>query len=245
VRRVLAGISLIALIAACGGPNTGYEQLTVFAAASLTDAFEAMGKAYAQRHPGVGVKLNLASSSQLAGQIRQGAPADVFASADERQMTTIAELVKGQPQAFARNYLQIAVETGNPLSIHGLADLTRPGLKLVLAGETVPAGRYAAQVFAKAGVRVTPVSREVDVRAVLAKVALGEADAGIVYASDVVAANGSVEGVEIPDAQNITATYPIAVLTGASNPDSAQAFVDLVLSTQGQAILARYGFGGP
>ena len=245
MRRLLTLVSLTVLLPACSDPTSGPRQLIVFAAASLTDAFETLGDAYTQRHPGVEVMFNFASSSQLAGQVREGAPADVFASADERQMAAVADLVNGEPRTFARNRLEIAVEKGNPLGIRGLADLANPDLKLVLAGETVPAGRYAAQALQKAGVQVTPVSREVDVRAVLAKVALGEADTGIVYATDIVVGSGSVDGVEIPDAQNVTAIYPIAVLADAPNPDAAQEFVDFVLSPQGQDILAQHGFSKP
>lgn len=243
--RALAAACLVALAVACGGQTPGHEQLNVFAAASLTGAFEEMSDAYAQRHPGVVVRLNLASSSQLAGQIHQGAPADVFASADERQMAAVADLLSGRPQTFARNRLEIAVELGNPLGISGLADLGNPQVKVVLAGEEAPAGRYAAEALGKAGAQVTPVSREVDVRAVVTKVALGEADAGLVYATDIAAASGRVEGVWIPEPQNVTATYPIAALADAPNPGAAQAFVEFARSREGQVILARHGFLSP
>ncbi|MDQ3974378.1 MAG: molybdate ABC transporter substrate-binding protein, partial [Actinomycetota bacterium] len=158
------------------------------------------------------------------------------------QQVAEAGLVAGRPRPFADNRLVIAVEPGNPLGIRGLADLADPQVTVVLAAEEVPAGAYARQALAAAGVRATPSSLETDVRAVLGRVALGEADAGIVYVSDVVAARGRVEAVAIPPEHNVVVSYPIAVLAPAPNPDGAQAFVDFVLSPAGQAVLARFGF---
>jgi molybdate transport system substrate-binding protein len=151
----------------------------------------------------------------------------------------------GSPRVFATNRLQIVVAAGNPKGITGLADLVRPGLVVVLCGPAVPCGRYATQALQKAGVRVVPASQETDVKAVVSKVALGEADAGIVYVTDVKAGGAKVQGIAIPGNQNVVATYPIAVVKAASHGRAAQAFVDFVLSPQGQRILASFGFGGP
>ncbi|TMC70669.1 MAG: molybdate ABC transporter substrate-binding protein, partial [Chloroflexi bacterium] len=181
----------------------------------------------------------------LTSQLTQGAPVDVFASADTAHMTVVqdAGLLSGQPTIFAHNKLEIAVAKGNPKGIHSLADLARPGLVIVLADPSVPAGKYAAQALAKAGVVVRPASLEQQVTGIMSKVALGEADAGIVYVSDVVT-SGQVEGVAIPDAQNVIADYPIAGLKGAQNQAGANAFISLVLSSDGQAILKAAGFEG-
>ena len=230
-----------------GGCGTGSESVTVFAAASLTESFEEIALAYEERHPGTRVELNFAASSRLAGQITSGAPADVFASANLAQMDLVvgAGLAAGPPRTFATNILAIAVEPGNPLNIRGLADLARPELLVVLAAPEVPVGRYAGEALEAAAVEVRPVSLEATVKAVVTKVALGEADAGIVYRTDVLAADGAVEGVEIPDEDNVAAMYPIVALAGAADPDSAEAFVEFVVSPAGQAILARHGFTAP
>ena len=187
--------------------------------------------------------FNYAGSQTLASQIAQGAQADVFASADTAHMRTLqgAGLLAGLPRVFAHNRLEIAVERGNPKGIHSLADLARPGLVIVLADPSVPAGKYAQQALAKAGVNVKPASLELEVTAVLTKVALGEADAGIVYVSDIVT-SGNVDGIAIPDAQNVIADYPIARLDAAQNKSGADAFITYVLSSQGQAILVGAGF---
>ncbi len=242
------------VLAACGGtpPRDGRGDatsgtITVFAAASLADAFEAVGDAFVDAHPGSDVVLNDAGSQVLAGQIMEGAPVDVFASANPRHMAAVRDggHVSGEPRAFAANRLAIAVEPGNPLGIDGLGDLSDPDLVVVLPAEEVPAGDYARQALADAGVRVSPASLEPNVRAALSKVALGEADASIVYSSDVVAADGRVTGVDIPAAVNVRATYPIAVMTGAPNPTGAEAFVDFLLGDEGQAILSDHGFMAP
>ncbi|MGH2722032.1 MAG: molybdate ABC transporter substrate-binding protein, partial [Actinomycetota bacterium] len=220
---------------------------TVFAAASLTEALERIGGAFEAAYPGSEIVFNFGSSSSLATQIVEGnGIADVFASADGTTMGKVeaAGLVEGSPATFARNRLQIVVGAGNPLDIAGLADLARPGLKVVLAAPQVPVGRYGAEALAKAGVEVEPVSLEADVKAVLTKVALGEADAGIVYATDLEAAGSTVEGVEIPDAHNVVATYPIASIRNAGNPALATAFVEYVLSEEGRRVLLDHGFLG-
>ena len=246
---VLAAAAL--LLAACGGDDSGGgsvatapSELKGFAAASLTAAFTELGKQYAAANGGDKVTFNFAGSQALAPQIQQGAPADVFASADLTNMDKVKDLV-GTPQNFASNLLAIVVEKGNPRNVKTLDDLAGPDLKVVLAAEEVPAGKYAKQILDKAGVSVTPVSQEDNVKAVVTKVSLGEADAGIVYVTDVTAGGDKVEGVDIPDDQNVTATYPIATVKASTDQEGASAFMDLVLSAEGQQVLKQYGFLPP
>ena len=256
--RALALAMLLALATvACAGAEAqqvdpGAEarvtgDVTVFAAASLTDAFERIARDLEAEHPQARVRFNFAGSQQLATQIVEGAPADVFASANDAQMQVVAGAgaAGAEPRIFAGNLLEIAVEPGNPRGVNGLADLGRADVSVVLAAEQVPAGHYARRVLDAAGVTVRPVSLEADVRAVLTKVSLGEADAGLVYASDVVAAGAAVEGVEIPPDHNVAVAYPAAVLQAAPNPDGAQAFVDLLSSPAGQRALRDAGFTVP
>ena len=223
------------------------QTVVVFAAASLTEAFKAVGGDFEKSHPGVAVQFNFAGSPTLVQQIGEGAQADVFASADEANMQKAADAgeLAGPARIFATNSLVIAVPAGNAKHIATLADLTRSGLSLALAAPAVPAGKYAAQVFAKAGLPVPSASQEVDVRAVLNKVALDEADAGIVYVTDIRAAGGKVEAVQIPEQYNVVARYPIAVLKHAADPKGAAAFADFVLSPAGRATLERFGFMAP
>lgn len=218
--------------------------VTVLAAASLTTAFQTMAGAFEKAYPGAKVALSFAGSSTLAQQIQQGAPADVFASADEANMQKLVEAgaLAAAPRMFAHNQLQIIVAAGNPKHIAGLADLTKPGLTIALCGPTVPCGRYAAEAFATAGVAPPAASQELDVKAVLNKVSMGEVDAGIVYVTDVRAAAGKVEGVDIPVSSNVMARYPIAVVKNAPNAAAAEAFVAFVVSPEGQRLLARFGF---
>ena len=227
--------------------------LTVFAAASLRDALEAIGKAFETENPGVSVRFNFANSHALRLQIEEGAAADVFASASPKE--TDALLSRGAladlPIPFAGNVLTIVVPPGNPADIRAVQDLAHSGVKLVLAAEEVPVGAYARFSIGKLAAEFGPsfeeavlgnvVSNEDSVKQVVAKVQLGEADAGIVFASDAVAAP-ELGTVAIPMEQNVVATYPIAVLTGASNTDLAKAFVEHVLSLRGQAILREWGF---
>jgi molybdate transport system substrate-binding protein len=230
------------------------DALLVLAAASLTEAFEAIGAEFAATDGGVPVTFSFAGSQTLAAQLVEGAPADVFAAADAARMDVVAAaglLAAGSapasasaPTTFATNRLAIAVEPGNPRGVADLADLARDDLVVVLPAEEVPAGRYARQVLAAAGVAVAPASLERDVRAALTKVALGEADATIAYTSDLVAA-GRVDGVAIPDDVNVVATYPIAVLADAPARAAAGRFVAFVLSPRGRALLAAHGFGVP
>jgi molybdate transport system substrate-binding protein len=238
-------VALALAAAACGsGSDKAADQphqLRVFAASSLTDAFTQLGADFTAAHPDVKVAFDFAGSNDLVTQLQQGAPADVLATADDASMAKVGELTD-QPHAFAGNKLMIAVEQGNPQHITGLADLARKDLKVVLAAPEVPAGNYAQEALAKAGVAVKPVSLEVSVKGVVAKISLGEADAGIVYATDVAAAKGKIEGVAIPDGQNVIARYPIATLNGSTYPDDAKAFMGLVLSNAGQKVLADHGF---
>jgi molybdate transport system substrate-binding protein len=248
--RLTAALAAAALVlAGCGGseePPGGSAApggLTVFAAASLTAAFTELGQQFTTAN-GTGVTFNFAGSQALATQIRQGAPADVFASADLANMAKVEDLT-GTPRNFASNLLEIVVEKGNPRGVEGLGDLAAADLKVVLAAPEVPAGKYAAEVLAKAGVTVRPVSQEDNVKAVVTKVALGEADAGIVYRTDVAAGGGKVEGVELPEDQNVLATYPIATVKATKAQDQAQAFVDLVVSAEGRRVLEQHGFLPP
>jgi molybdate transport system substrate-binding protein len=247
--RLAAAMAVAALaLAACGdgttsgGSSGSANEIKVFAAASLTAAFTEVGQQYTSANGGTKVTFNFAGSQALATQIQQAAPADVFASADTTNMDKVKDLV-GTPQNFASNLLQIVVEKGNPKGVKTLDDLANPDLKVVLAAPDVPAGKYAAEALNTAKVTVKPVSEEDNVKAVVTKVSLGEADAGIVYVTDVTAGGDKVEGVDIPKDQNVTATYPIA--TVEAGKDKAQAFLDLVLSDQGQQVLKQYGFLPP
>jgi molybdate transport system substrate-binding protein len=249
----LAAVAALAL-AACGSEqaappaptpsNTVAGQITVFAAASLTDAFGEIGTAFQQANPGTTVQFNFAGSSTLAQQINQGAPADVFAAANQAQMDTVAKAgnTTGASTVFTENTLQIVVPAGNPAGVQGLQDFGRQELKIALCAEQVPCGAAAQQAFQAAGVTPAPDTLEQDVRAVLAKVSLGEADAGLVYTTDVRSAGVEVEGVGFPEAAQAVNEYPIAVLAEAPNAAGGQAFVDYVLSADGQAVLEKYGF---
>jgi molybdate transport system substrate-binding protein len=250
--RLAAALAAVALLlAGCGGDDSGGgsgagspAEIKVFAAASLTAAFNELGPRFTAANGGTKVTFNFAGSQALATQIQQGAPADVFASADVANMDKVKDLV-GDPQVFASNVLQIVVEQGNPKGVKGLGDLANPDLKVVLAAPDVPAGRYAEQALDKVGVTVKPVSQEDNVKAVVTKVSLGEADAGIVYVTDVTAGGDKVEGVDIPAEQNVTATYPIATVKASTAQNQAQAFMDLVRSAEGQQVLNKYGFLPP
>jgi molybdate transport system substrate-binding protein len=232
--------------------------LTIFAASSLTAAFTDLGKAFEAAHPGATVQFNFAGSQDLATQLTNGAPADVFASANQKQLdvaVTAGRIDKGVSQIFVKNRLVVVVPTANPAKLAELKDLAKPGLKLVLANKSVPVGQYALDFLTKASkdtsfgatfqadVLKNVVSYEQNVKAVLTKVSLGEADAGIVYTTDITAdVKDKVTKLDIPDALNTVASYPIAVVKDSKNADLAKAFVDFVLSADGQAVLAKYGF---
>ena len=254
MKQVLTVLAAVCLVC-CGstpGPATGSTAtpdtvlgaINVFGAASLTAAFKDEGTAFQTEHPNASVTFNFAGSASLVTAINNGAPADVFASADQANMDKVVNAgnATSQPANFATNKLQVVVPAGNPKGIKGLADLANPGTVVILCAPAVPCGNYANQALTKAGVKVTPKSLEQDVNAVVSKVSLGEADAGIVYVTDVKAAGTRVQAVDIPDVQNVIASYPMATIKGGANPRGGAAFIDFVLSVPGQAILARYGF---
>lgn len=218
-------------------------RMTVLAAASLSDVFTTLTEQFEAANPGVAVSTSFAASSTLAAQVREGAPADVFAAADEATMNALDSegLLSGTPVVFARNRIAIAVAPGNPFGITDLADLTGPGVVYVAAGPSVPITKYADQALAGAGVTAQPVSQEADVRAVLTKVASGEADAGIVYATDVAASEGGVTGIELTEV-GIVAAYPAALLRESSRSDLAAAFVAFLTTPAAQKALADAGF---
>ncbi|MGH3668193.1 MAG: molybdate ABC transporter substrate-binding protein [Acidimicrobiia bacterium] len=244
--RLLVATFVLGTVIACSGSSVEGE-LLVSAAASLTDAFAEMESAFEVANPGLDVVLNLGSSSALREQILEGAPADVFASANTANMDQVAEAgeLSGEAEIFVTNSLQIAVPIGNPAEVTGVEDFAREELLIGLCAEGVPCGDFGRQALAKAGVIPSVDTNEPDVRALLTKIEAGELDAGITYVTDVLSASGSVEGLEIPAEVNIVAEYPIATLAGAPNPDAAAAWVEFVLSEEGQAILTRYGFTSP
>jgi len=221
--------------------------ITVFAAASLTASFDAIGAAFMQADPGVKVTFSYDASSALVQEIVQGAPADVFASADTTNMDklTTPGLNGSTPVIFATNLLTIIVPKGNPKGITGVSSLSNPNLKVVLCAPAVPCGKYANEVLTKANVKVTPVSEEANVKGVVTKVTTGEADAGIVYVTDVEAAGSSAQGVAIPTDINVVAQYPVASVKTSKNAAADAAFIAFVTGPDGQAILAKYGFGKP
>ncbi|MEU5993361.1 molybdate ABC transporter substrate-binding protein [Spirillospora sp. NPDC047418] len=258
IRRAAVAAALLLAAAGCGdvgngpsgaggGRDGGGATLTVFAAASLTETFTALGKAFEGSHPGVAVRFNFGGSSTLAQQITQGAPADVFASANPATMKTVTDAgdASGRPRVFTRNRLVIAVPKDNPGKVATVGDLARPGLKVVLCAVQVPCGSAAKAALDAAGVEVEPASRERDVKAVLTKVGLGEADAGLVYRTDVKAADGRVRGIEFPEAAKAVNDYPIVRVAKAPNAALAADFIELVLGGQGEAALTRAGFEAP
>jgi molybdate transport system substrate-binding protein len=259
---LLATVLMTALLAGCGGgsstPSGGASSsaapggaatgtLTVSAAASLTDVFNQLGKTFQAQNPGASVRFNYGGSSDLAQQIVNGAPADVFAAANTSTMATVSKagLTSGDPAVFVTNVLQIAVAPGDPKGIHSFADLTKPDLKLVVCAPQVPCGSATQQVEKATGVTLKPVSQETDVRSALSKVTTGDADAALVYVTDVKSTNGKVEGVDFPESAKALNQYPIAVLKNAPQPDLAAKFVALVRGPDGQQVLKNAGFGTP
>ena len=248
MKRAVVALAAVAVLIATGQPASAGKrpsgEITVFAAASLTESFDAIAKKFEKRYPDVSVKFNFDSSSNLASQIQQGGPADVFASADEANLQKAIDSgdVTATPTVFAENSLEIAVEKGNPKKVRGLADLDRSGLVVVLCADAVPCGKYAAEAFADAGVSVQPASKEENAKATLSKVSLGEADAAVVYVTDVKATKGDVTGVKIPDRQNVIATYSIAAVKGSENSAAAKAWVQFVQSKTVRSTLRRFGF---
>ncbi|MFG3407536.1 molybdate ABC transporter substrate-binding protein [Streptomyces sp. NPDC048142] len=227
--------------AASGAPKAG---LTVLAASSLTDVFEEAGAAYEKENPGTKVTFSFAGSQELAAQVRQGAPADALVTADTRTMDGLSGDT-GKPAVIARNRLIIAVGEGNPENIENIEDLADPGLKVVLAAPEAPVGRYSEQILDARRVGVKPVSQEPNVRAVLSKVSLGEADAGLVYKTDAATATDKVDAIDIPDAENAIASYPAATLKASQHREAAAAFVGWLSTPAAQKILRSAGFQQP
>ncbi|MGN7223584.1 molybdate ABC transporter substrate-binding protein [Curtobacterium flaccumfaciens] len=263
--RPFAALALAATVAlglaACTAPDTGSGastpagsgtegptgSITVFAAASLQQTFTTLGTQYETAHPGASIRFSFAGSSDLVTQIQNGAPADVFAAADQANMTklTSGDLVTGSPRAFATNTLEIAVAPGNPRGIGGLDDLTVPGVQLVTCAAPVPCGAATAEVESASGIDLEPVSEEQSVTDVLGKVESGQADAGLVYVTDVRGAGGKVDGVPFDESSKAVNTYPIGVLRESQDPELAQAFSEYVRSAAGQRVLSDAGFGKP
>jgi molybdate transport system substrate-binding protein len=248
-RRMLAFLSpLLAVMSLSCGTSTSpdKEPILVFAAASLTDVFEEIATTFEAGSPEFDVQPNLAGSSSLREQILEGAPADVFVSANTPNMDQVIEAGEATTSAtLATNFLQVAVPAGNPAGVTGLSDFARAELLIGLCAEGVPCGDFGRRALANANVAAAVDTNEPDVRALLVKIEAGELDAGIVYVTDVLAAGDRVEGVDIPADVNVVATYPIAALTNAPNPDGADAFVTFAISDEARAILARYGFSLP
>jgi molybdate transport system substrate-binding protein len=254
VRPRLLACGLLALVctlgptAGCGGDDGDGEatRLTVLAASSLRESFEDIAAAFEVEHPDIEVELSFDASSALATQVVEGAPADVFASADQANLDQVigGGLGAGDPVVFASNRLQIVVPEGNPAGIRSMADIGAGGTRVALCAPEVPCGSYAAQAFANAGLAVPRASQEENVRGVLTKVALGEADAGIVYVTDVLTRD-DVDGVDLPDEINVVATYPAIALRDAPDAEAAAEFLAFLAGSDAQAILAAHGFAAP
>lgn len=263
VRVTGAGAAVLLALSACssssdsgagsdsaGSPSSPAKvsgQVTVFAAASLKESFTSLGEEFEKQHPGARVTFNFAGSDTLAASITSGAPADVFASASPKTMATVTDAgaAAGTPFTFVRNQLEIATLPGNPDGIASLKDLTGSGLKVVLCDKSVPCGAAAQKALTASGLELTPVSYEQDVKAALTKVELKEADAAVVYKTDVKAAGDKVTGVDFPESANAVNDYPITLLKEAPNAGAAQAFIELVKSAEGQRVLTGAGFRTP
>ncbi|MFI5572171.1 molybdate ABC transporter substrate-binding protein [Streptomyces sp. NPDC051740] len=247
---VLSGCSASGSDSSASAESGGQDitgTVTVFAAASLKESFTTLGERFEKEHPGTEVTFNFGGSDGLAAGIDSGAPADVFAAASARTMKLVTDegLTAGSPSTFVRNRLEIAAAPGNPHAIDSLEDLTASGLKVVLCDGTVPCGAAARTALTAGGVELEPVSYEQDVKSALTKVRLKEADAALVYRTDVKAAGDKVEGVEFPESAEAVNDYPIARLENAPNPSAAKAFVALVKSAEGQKVLGEAGFLKP
>lgn len=257
MKRFVALVLALFALAACAPTPTA--PLTVFAASSLTDAFKALGAAYEQAHPGAKVEFNFAGSQELRAQLEQGARADVFAAADVATMDALqkSNFIQNAPRIFARNQLAIIIPASNPAQLERAEDLNRADLKIVIAADSVPAGKYTQQWVNNlkhdasfgpdfpATFHANVVSQETNVRQVLTKVVLGEADAGIVYVTDAASAGDKVKTLPFLRGLNVTADYPVAVLKNAAQPAQAQQFVEFVLSAPGQVVLKQFGFLSP
>lgn len=251
-RRALAALATVAVLvplAACGGGDDkagkgGKTELTVLGASSLTDVFKAAGKAYEEEHPDTKVNFSFAGSQELAAQVKQGAPADALVTADTRTMDSL-QGETSEPTVIAKNRLVITTGEGNPKKVQSLKDLTDSKLKVVLAAPEVPVGQYSKQVLDKQKLKVQPVSKETNVRQVLSKVELGEADAGVVYRTDAATAPKKVDAIDIPDDQNAIASYPAATLKESKHKKEAAAFVKWLRSAKAQKLLREAGFQKP
>jgi molybdate transport system substrate-binding protein len=265
VKKILAALALIATLAACGGnsPDTssttspasaapgGFApakgNLTVLAAASLTETFNQIGKDFEAANPGVKVTFSYGGSSGLAQQITSGAPADVFASASPATMKTVTDAgdASGAPVTFVKNQLVIAVAKGNPKGIKGLKDLENPQIKVALCAKEVPCGAAAHKAMDAAGVKITPVTEEQDVKAALSKVKLGEVDAALVYRTDAKSSSSDVDAIEFPESSEAINEYPIVTLKSSASPTAAAAFVAYVQSEPAMKVLTDAGFQKP
>ncbi|HSP38319.1 MAG TPA: molybdate ABC transporter substrate-binding protein [Frankiaceae bacterium] len=257
MRRLAALLFGAALVAGCGGSTAngsnggssteGSGTLTVFAAASLQKTFTTLGQQFEQQHPGTKVTFSFAGSSDLATQITNGAPADVFASADQKNMTKVtdAKLAAGTPANFATNLLTIVVPPSNPAKITNFSDLAKPGAKVVLCAAQVPCGTASQKVEQLTGTTIKPVSEESSVTDVLTKVTSGEADAGLVYVTDAKGAGSAVQAIDFPESAKAVNTYPAVVLTASKQPQLARQFEDYITGPQGQQVLHDAGFGAP
>lgn len=256
MRCVVLGAAIVLALAGCTPANHGGTDdgggtgtagtVTVFAAASLKAAFTEVAGKFERANPGTEVTLSFAGSADLVTQITQGAPADVFASADTRNMDKLkGEGMAGEPRNFATNTLTIVVPPGNPAGVTGFSDLTRAGVKVVACASQVPCGAAAQTIEQETGTTLSPVSEESSVTDVLGKVTSGEADAGLVYVTDAKSAGTRVKQIPFPEAAKAVNTYPIAAVADARNKQAADAFVEFVLGTEGQAALAAAGFGKP
>jgi molybdate transport system substrate-binding protein len=260
-RVVLAAVALLGsavLLSGCASPSAGSgtdpgatpvaeQTLTVFAAASLKETFTELTGEFERSHPGVTVSLNFAGSADLVSQVTEGAPADVVAFADEKNMTTLTDagLIDGTPALFASNTLEIAVPPGNPAGITSFHDLAKPGAKVVVCAAQVPCGSATEKIEQATKIRLAPVSEESAVTDVLGKVSSGEADAGLVYVTDVEAAGDTVEGITFPESSGAVNRYPIGIVAATELPDFAVEFSKLVTGVEGQKILAAAGFAKP
>lgn len=249
---VVLAVVAVALTSACGSSkkstSTGQVSGTiqVFAAASLTETFTALGKQFESAHAGTKVQFQFAASSALSTQITQGAKADVFASASPKNMQTVVDAKDASnPKNFAKNQMEVAVPPDNPKKIDSLDDLSKPGVKVALCQVQVPCGKTARQVFTNAKITVKPVTEQPDVKSTLTQVENDSVDAGVVYVTDVKAAGSKVVGVQIPSGVNASTAYPIAVCSASKNTATAQAWVDFVLSSTGQSTLSSAGFQSP
>lgn len=251
---VAAAVVPALLLAGCGGGGGGSASskdetgtLTVLAASSLTESFTELKKQFESEHPGVTVRLAFDSSATLAEQVTQGAPADVLATADQDTMKTVQDAggTAGEPKVFATNKLAMVVPKDNPAKLSKFADLDKPGVSYVVCVPTAPCGKLALEQLAAHHITAKPKSEEVDVKSVLSKVELGEADAGLVYVTDAVAAGDKVQQVAVPASGDLLNVYPIAALKDAAKPALAAEWVDLVTSSQGQQVLRTAGFGKP